>query len=686
MASASSGRAHERRREQRVERQLVERVGERRQVGAQVAHLLLAPVAARRPPRRWAGRGRRSRARRATCPCWPAAGPPRRPGSTARSGPASSAIRWARSRASDGAPGRASCPAASKGELALQRPAVAVHHEQLHARRHARRLARARVGLPQRLEPSSNASLEGEVEHVQQLAAAAEVVRDARLVPGSRPPRLAPSPEDADVGVAEAVDRLVRVADREQVVPLEQLEDRALQPVRVLELVDHHVLEALAVVLAQAGLVDQQVAREQLEVLEVEPRARAPSARVALVEESEQLAQQRVVAQLALPRRRPRGRRRAPRRGARSTGVFSAPAAPGLSWQLLELLRLAEPPGAERPARRGSAPSWRARARRSRRSHPWRPAPPGRPAAPPRARAPRRRPTPAPGAARAARVALAPAAQPRVHRAHHLLELLRGVGGEQLEPRPALLGAQLEEGLERALERVDAAGAPPRARRARGTPGRCPRPAGACAAGGSRSRGSWRSRRLRRARVLALAELQEAAADAQLQLGGGLLGERDREDAVHRHVVVHHRAHEALDQHARSCPLPALACRNSEPSRRSTACCCSWREARTLHPLVPADRRVLRSRRSTSAGLGAAAAPRPRACGRTSSQTVSPRPLELLARAPRGRESRCRRSPSRARPAARRTSSPRGRRSCPASGTYTPPAGRSPISSRTASM
>jgi hypothetical protein len=76
--------------------------------------------------------------------------------------------------------------------------------------------------------------------------------------------------------VAEAVDRLRLVADREQVArarALERLEHVELEPVRVLELVDHHQLEALGPACAQPGVAGEQVANPQLEVLEVDPGA-----------------------------------------------------------------------------------------------------------------------------------------------------------------------------------------------------------------------------------------------------------------------------------------------------------------------------------------------------------------------------------------------------------------------------
>ncbi len=106
--------------------------------------------------------------------------------------------------------------------------------------------------------------------------------------------------EDLDVRVAEAVDRLALVADAEEVVAREQLQQLVLERVGVLELVHEHVREALAVARAQRPVGAQQVAREQLEVLEVEPRAAALGGLVALAEQRQQVAQQRVVEELAV--------------------------------------------------------------------------------------------------------------------------------------------------------------------------------------------------------------------------------------------------------------------------------------------------------------------------------------------------------------------------------------------------
>jgi hypothetical protein len=77
--------------------------------------------------------------------------------------------------------------------------------------------------------------------------------------------------EQLHVGVPEAVDRLLGVADREQVAVRDQLDQLQLDPVRVLELVDHDLRKAGLVALAQRRVGGEQVARQQLEVLEVDP-------------------------------------------------------------------------------------------------------------------------------------------------------------------------------------------------------------------------------------------------------------------------------------------------------------------------------------------------------------------------------------------------------------------------------
>ena len=72
--------------------------------------------------------------------------------------------------------------------------------------------------------------------------------------------------------MAEPVDRLKFVADEEQLLGVELVDDLALQPVRVLELVHHHGPEAKPLVIANGLVVSEQVAGTKLEILEVERR------------------------------------------------------------------------------------------------------------------------------------------------------------------------------------------------------------------------------------------------------------------------------------------------------------------------------------------------------------------------------------------------------------------------------
>ena len=75
---------------------------------------------------------------------------------------------------------------------------------------------------------------------------------------------------DLHIRAAEAVDRLHLVADGAQVLPRHTLDQTQLQRVCVLELIDHHDPEPLAVPLGNLRPVDQQVDGLGLQVLEVE--------------------------------------------------------------------------------------------------------------------------------------------------------------------------------------------------------------------------------------------------------------------------------------------------------------------------------------------------------------------------------------------------------------------------------
>ena len=106
----------------------------------------------------------------------------------------------------------------------------------------------------------------------------------------------APLLEDLDVGVPEAVDRLELVADEEQLLGIELIDDLALETVRVLELVDHDRAEAEALAVAYVLISRQEIPGAQLEILEVERALRVLRALVRVAEELEQLLEQVAVA------------------------------------------------------------------------------------------------------------------------------------------------------------------------------------------------------------------------------------------------------------------------------------------------------------------------------------------------------------------------------------------------------
>ena len=403
--------------------------------------------------------------------------------------PASSSrrSRWAMTRASARRCGLASTPVSPSALVVL--PAAGVGDEQLDARLRVARLAgveEAQLAAPvrsdagqQRGEAVGPLGRERAVEHVEQLLARAEV-RGQRPHPrlAQRRPALA---EDRHVGVAEAVDRLEFVADREQVVPLEHLQDVELEPVRVLELVDHEQPEALGPALAAGGVGGEQVADAELEVLEVEPGAGGLRVRVGGAEAGQQVGDldqraPRVVVGAALAVR-------GPGRAVGGAGV------------LLERLRALLELAAAR-ARPAPAPHpRRARARRSRaRRAPPRAAarcPPWRGSAPPRRARRRARPGrgPAPRAGSAA-----PAASRRASAASSGRRARRRAAPPRTprRRRPPARPAPPPTPRRRARRRRGRA-APRRPRRARRSAGRARRRAAASAAPARRSRGSCRS-------------------------------------------------------------------------------------------------------------------------------------------------------------------------------------------------
>src|SRR5207244_3396435 len=105
--------------------------------------------------------------------------------------------------------------------------------------------------------------------------------------------------EHLHVGVPKAVDRLELVTDEEDLLrgPRgQQIDEFALERVRVLELVDHDRAESELLRLANLARIPEKIAREELQVLEVE-RGLAPFRRSILgPEQVEQLLQKLLVA------------------------------------------------------------------------------------------------------------------------------------------------------------------------------------------------------------------------------------------------------------------------------------------------------------------------------------------------------------------------------------------------------
>ena len=108
--------------------------------------------------------------------------------------------------------------------------------------------------------------------------------------------------------MTKAIDRLELVADEKEVSVVrssaQQVEELGLEPVRVLELVDHQRAKPLLLALADPDVVAQQVARSELEVFEVERRLGILRLRVRVGERGEQLLQELAVAGGELLQRR----------------------------------------------------------------------------------------------------------------------------------------------------------------------------------------------------------------------------------------------------------------------------------------------------------------------------------------------------------------------------------------------
>ena len=239
----------------------------------------------------------------------------------------------------------------------------------------------------------------------------------------------------------------------------EQVDDLALEPVRVLELVDHDRAEAPALPLAHRGVVAEQVARGELEVLEVERRLAVLRRAVGGAEPVEELLEQVAVARGELVERRLLD-------AAAGLLVAGRPLARAPSARRG---RAAAPGASARPGPRARGPRGRpAPSRRPRRRRPG--------AAPPRAA-----PRPA-RAGRPARRARAPAAARRRAASRGRRSASGGRPGRRRSRagRAAPSSPSAQNSLER-LRRTPRAGARgPARRRGRGSAGRCP-PANGCA-------------------------------------------------------------------------------------------------------------------------------------------------------------------------------------------------------------
>ena len=147
-------------------------------------------------------------------------------------------------------------------------------------------------GRDQTLELVAERGAEQLVDHREHLRPRPPVLGERQDIAD----RLAPLLEDLDVGVPEAVDRLELVADEEELVAGDQVDHLALEPVRVLELVDADLPEAQLLLLADPIVVAEQVPRAQLEILEVERRFAVLRRLVRPLEGLQELLEERAVA------------------------------------------------------------------------------------------------------------------------------------------------------------------------------------------------------------------------------------------------------------------------------------------------------------------------------------------------------------------------------------------------------
>src|SRR5205085_10268002 len=147
-------------------------------------------------------------------------------------------------------------------------------------------------GSGKRLELVAEVGSEEVVDDREHLGARAVVPRERENVVG----RIAPLAKDLDLGMPEAVDRLKLVADEEHFLLAgpsgQRIDQLALQPVRVLELVDHDGAEPQLLTLADRLVVAEQIARTELQVFEVDSGLSVFRRLVRLQKVSEQLLQE----------------------------------------------------------------------------------------------------------------------------------------------------------------------------------------------------------------------------------------------------------------------------------------------------------------------------------------------------------------------------------------------------------
>ena len=340
---------------------------------------------------------------------------------------------------------------------------------------------------------------------------------------------LTPLAEHLHVRVTEPVDGLELVAHEEDLffgrAAREQVDQLALEPVRVLELVDHDQAEAELLGLAHGRVVAEQVARGELEILEVERRLARLRGRVLLGEAAQEVLEEVAVAGGELLERRllEALARLLVRRGAWAARAEVAQVEQHLrvlaqlerlrrvaALQLRRLLVVRETPRGL-PHLRAALREARALAELEHEVAPGR-------------------------------------AQRLVDVGEHPAQAVRAVGRK--EPQPLVVPTRAEV-LERALERFpaddralrlvelaeawvdpDREGMRPQQPRAEAVDGRDP-----CA--------------VEPARQVVAAPLAERGADSPPQLPGGLARVGEDEDGVDVDAAVAHGADEALDDHGR---------------------------------------------------------------------------------------------------------------------------------------